>query len=39
MDTYTIEKDDVRYLYYKRRVHSNGVTTSPLKYEKKCVID
>ena len=31
MVTYTIEKDGVRYLYYKRRVHSDGVTTSPLE--------
>ena len=31
MHTYTIEKKGLSYLYVKRRVHSNGVTTSPLE--------
>ena len=30
MHTYTIEKTGLSYLYIKRKVHSDGVTTSPL---------
>ena len=31
MHTYTVEKKGLSYLYVKRCVHSDGVTTSPLK--------